>query len=112
MTHRYWTLGLLAVVAGGLIARPAVATDQDTFNKLIAKVATTVVFGQKLIPKRPVRVTMAASTRGKRDSSKPSGSEGPLSAGSPASTPPEPCRSWGSAIRSKYSDADGGYGAV
>jgi|AmaraimetFIIA100_FD_contig_71_2634761_length_894_multi_3_in_0_out_0_2 hypothetical protein len=51
MTHRYWTLGLLAVVAGGLIARPAVATDQDTFNKLIAKVATTVVFGQKLIPK-------------------------------------------------------------
>jgi hypothetical protein len=33
--------GLLAVLAGGLTARPAVATDQDVFNKFIAKVAVS-----------------------------------------------------------------------
>jgi hypothetical protein len=43
--------GLLAVLAGGLIARPAVATDEDTFNKLIAKVAPTFVSGQKITPR-------------------------------------------------------------
>ena len=39
-------------LSGGLIAGPAVATDQDTFNKLIAKVAPLLTFmpGQKFKP--------------------------------------------------------------
>ncbi len=45
MTHRYWTLGLLAVLAGGVTARPAAATDQDTFNRLIGKVAPQLAPG-------------------------------------------------------------------
>jgi hypothetical protein len=46
MTHRYWTLGLLAVLAGTFTARPAAATDQDTFNRLIGKVAPQFTPGQ------------------------------------------------------------------
>jgi hypothetical protein len=52
MTHRYWTLGLLAVLGGGLTAAPAAATDQDTFNKLLAKVAPLESgLGQNFKPK-------------------------------------------------------------
>jgi hypothetical protein len=52
MTHRYWILGVLAVLAGGFTARPAAATDQDTFNRLIAKVAPTFTAapGQRFKP--------------------------------------------------------------
>jgi hypothetical protein len=34
-------IGLLAVLAGGLTAGPASATDQDVFNKFIGKVAVS-----------------------------------------------------------------------
>jgi hypothetical protein len=51
MTHRYWTLGLLAVLAGGFTAGPAAATQQDTFNRLIAKVAPTFPIGPNVTPK-------------------------------------------------------------
>ncbi len=54
MTHRYWTLGLLAVLAGGVTARPAAATDQDTFNRLIGKVAPQFTPGQKTPAKMKV----------------------------------------------------------
>ena len=54
MTHRYWTLALLAALAAGVTARPAAASDQDTFNRLIGKVAPQFTVGQKTPAKMKV----------------------------------------------------------
>jgi hypothetical protein len=51
MTRRDWTLGLLVVLAGGLIAAASAGTDPDAFDKVIAKVAIDAAFGEKLTSK-------------------------------------------------------------
>jgi hypothetical protein len=51
MTHRYWMLGLLIMLAVGFTAGPAAATDQDTFNKVIAKVAPSLGLGLPFKPR-------------------------------------------------------------
>jgi hypothetical protein len=50
MTHRYGTLGLLGVLALGLPSASG-ATDQQTFARLIGKVAPAFALGQKITPK-------------------------------------------------------------